>query len=274
MGEIVDNKDAAPERPSDEQILKASQDKLVDAGLPADFNQPKADADPNRPEWLPEKFNSAEDMAKAYSALETKQGEAAPEVALEVAKEEVSISQDSDKAEEPEVQATPASIPTERFNKYSEEFHKDGKISEGSYAELAKDHGISQDMVTDYIEGQKARVENYQADLLKDIGGKDKYNEISGWAGKNLSKDQLDGIQKTFDMGNAEQIKMSLKGLEAQYKAANNEPQLIQGKPSATIQKDVFTSNAQVVEAMGDPRYSSDPAYQRSVQEKLGRSKI
>ncbi len=26
--------------------------------------------DPERPEWLPEKFKSPEDMAKAYSALE------------------------------------------------------------------------------------------------------------------------------------------------------------------------------------------------------------
>ena len=31
--------------------------------------------DPERPEWLPEKFNSVEDMAKAYSALESKLGQ-------------------------------------------------------------------------------------------------------------------------------------------------------------------------------------------------------
>ena len=30
--------------------------------------------DPERPEWLPEKFKSVEDMAKAYSALEGKLG--------------------------------------------------------------------------------------------------------------------------------------------------------------------------------------------------------
>ena len=30
---------------------------------------------PDRPEWLPEKFKSVEDMAKAYSALESKLGQ-------------------------------------------------------------------------------------------------------------------------------------------------------------------------------------------------------
>ena len=30
------------------------------------------DAAPERPEWLPEKFNTAEDMAKSYNALSTK----------------------------------------------------------------------------------------------------------------------------------------------------------------------------------------------------------
>ena len=34
-----------------------------------------------RPEWLPEKFNSAEDMAKAYAELETKQSSGSEEEA-------------------------------------------------------------------------------------------------------------------------------------------------------------------------------------------------
>ena len=35
---------------------------------------PEEQTEDNRPEWLPEKFKSAEDMASAYSELEKKMG--------------------------------------------------------------------------------------------------------------------------------------------------------------------------------------------------------
>ena len=37
---------------------------------------------------------------------------------------------------------------------------------------------------------------------------------------------------------------------------------------------DVFRSQAEVVEAMGDRRYDNDPAYRRDVMEKLKRSDV
>ncbi len=37
---------------------------------------------------------------------------------------------------------------------------------------------------------------------------------------------------------------------------------------------DQFKSQAQVVEAMNDPKYDNDPAYRREVMEKLERSDI
>jgi hypothetical protein len=42
----------------------------------------------------------------------------------------------------------------------------------------------------------------------------------------------------------------------------------------ATQPADVFQSQAQVVEAMSDPRYDRDPAYRQSVMQKLERSPI
>ena len=44
------------------------------APIPAPSNEPAAAPSGDRPSWLPEKFKSAEDMAKAYSELEKKQG--------------------------------------------------------------------------------------------------------------------------------------------------------------------------------------------------------
>jgi alkanesulfonate monooxygenase SsuD/methylene tetrahydromethanopterin reductase-like flavin-dependent oxidoreductase (luciferase family) len=55
--------------------------------------------DPERPEWLPEKFNSVEDMAKAYSALESKLGQPQQEKQEAVSEEQVADATPSDIAD-------------------------------------------------------------------------------------------------------------------------------------------------------------------------------
>jgi hypothetical protein len=46
---------------------------------------------------------------------------------------------------------------------------------------------------------------------------------------------------------------------------------MVTGKaPSNT--RDVYRSQAELVAAMGDPRYENDPAYRQDIIEKLGRS--
>jgi hypothetical protein len=42
--------------------------------------EPQAEETQERPEWLPEKFKSAEDMAQAYAELEKRMGQGAKEV--------------------------------------------------------------------------------------------------------------------------------------------------------------------------------------------------
>ena len=48
---------------------------------------------------------------------------------------------------------------------------------------------------------------------------------------------------------------------------------MLSGKPPQSA-GDVFNSQAQVVEAMSDPRYDNDPAFRQDVMNKLERSNI
>ena len=69
-------------------------------------------------------------------------------------------------------------------------------------------------------------------------------------------------------------IQLAVAGLKAEYEKANGfEGQMLTGK-AAQPQVDVFRSQAEVVAAMQDPRYDSDPAYRQDVFNKLGRSNI
>jgi hypothetical protein len=94
------------------------------------------------------------------------------------------------------------------------------------------------------------------------------------WAGDNLSPEEVEGFNQIINTQPMAAVKMAVTGLYARYTAVEGrEPKLIGGRASKGS-SDKFESTAQLVEAMSDPRYSKDPAYQRKVQEKLGRSSI
>ena len=94
------------------------------------------------------------------------------------------------------------------------------------------------------------------------------------WAGKNLSDDVVEGFDSLVDGGNPRAIQLAVRGLMAEYEAQNGmEGQMLTGK-AAPGKQDVFRSQAEVVEAMSDPRYDRDPAYRNDVLEKLERSDV
>jgi len=74
--------------------------------------------------------------------------------------------------------------------------------------------------------------------------------------------------------GNVPAIKLAIAGLKSQYDNANGyEGRMLSGK-SAKTAGDVFRSQAEVVQAMNDPRYEKDEAYRNDVFQKLERSNI
>ena len=69
-------------------------------------------------------------------------------------------------------------------------------------------------------------------------------------------------------------IKLAVAGLKSQYSDANGfEGTTLQGKP-ARSGGDTFRSQAELVAAIGDPRYDTDPAYRDDVIAKLDRSDL
>ena len=84
-----------------------------------------------RPDWLPEKFNSAEDMAKAYSQLENKM--ATPDETTE-APEELSEARDA-------VEGLGLN-----FDDMTTEFSEQGGLTDDTYQKLA-DAGIPSNVV-------------------------------------------------------------------------------------------------------------------------------
>lgn len=246
---------------------------LVDksAQIPTENELPATDdtGSEERPSWLPEKFKSPEDMAKAYSELESKIGKPAEPKA-----------DDAPPAEVPNpTEATPDDATkalSERgldLSKFSEEFSEKGELTPDSYAELEK-AGLSKDIVDQYIEGQKARASQYESSVKAEVGGDEGYNQMVTWAKSNMSPAEITAFNSAVSSGDVNQAKLAVLGLSTRYSSANgSDPKRTIGGGKAGAQ-DAFESTAQLTEAMRDPRYKADPAYRASVQNKLSRSSV
>ena len=226
----------------------------------------------SKPEGLPEKFNSVDELVKSYSELEKKLGEQ---------------SQPTEKSVDPvskaELKGQPKSdldIATKavdsaglNMDSLAEEYAKDGKLADGSYTSLEK-AGIPKDYVDRFIAGQQAIADQQSSSVKEMVGGTQAYDTMSEWAGQNLSETEKTAYNSAVNSKDLEAVKLAVVGLKARYsQATGSEPKLVEGKSSASGEQG-FQSWAQVTQAMSDPRYAKDVAYQAEVKNKLANSKI
>jgi len=218
----------------------------------------------DRPEWLPEKFKSPEELSKAYGELERQFTQSRQEA-----------TQSDSEPTEPEA-AQDARQAVENagldFDALSNEFAETGGLSEQTYADLAA-QGIPQEMVDSYIEGQQAISQSYQSELYGYAGGEDNYTQLAEWASDNLTEGEIDAYNEAISSGNASQARLAIDGLLNRYRAGGNaEPNLVGGRASSSV--DSYQSWAQVTKEMGSPEYAKDPAFRAAVQKKLERSNL
>lgn len=166
----------------------------------------------------------------------------------------------------------------------SKHFHEnDGTITDDHYSQL-EGAGFSKQLVDAYLSGRSvesgyskpvADLTDAQAnDIKKSVGGEEEYANIVTWAGQNLSKSEVEAFDTLINTGNVAQIKLAVSGMKAQYQNANGyEGRMLSGKPAKTPDG-VFRSQAELVAAIGDPRYDTDPAYRADVIAKLDRSDV
>lgn len=221
-------------------------------------DQQVSEQTPERPEWLPEKFKSAEDMANAYQELEKKQSTKQEE-------EKSNENTEEPKAEDPKIssQDTDAAI-----QKASESFNQNGKLGDKDYINLEK-VGISREMVDTYIKGQEAIADGITLEIHNSVGGGDNYEAMSNWASENLPESEIKAYDNLVENASVDEAKIAVQGLYARFiQSGGKPPNLTQGNVTGSSVKP-FNSAAQVTAAMSDPRYANDPAYRATIERRL-----
>jgi len=225
-----------------------------------------------RPAWLPDKFDSPEAMARAYSELENRFHSSDEQ--LQQLESQANYEQQAQ-----EVMETPPhmvdQLLDERgldFSVFQQEYNETGQLSQDAYLAL-QEAGIEPQMVDTWIAGQEAIADQQIDSIYNMVGGEQVYNQMLEWAGDNLQPWEMDAFNDQIESLDANSM-FAVQGLMARMQ--NDEgspPMLYQGEPSQ-YSAPKYDSLAQLTSAMSDPRYASDPAFRMEVTNRLKNSEL
>jgi len=222
------------------------------------------------------KFKSAEDLEKAYLELQKKLGQ------KEEGVEDDSTSDsapDSAPDSTPEEEQSPVSKRVDFLKEASDEYYSNDNELKPETIQKLKEMP-SEELIEAYLELQKnnpvAKAQPLSDDAAKTIvdsvGGQDAYNDTLAWAADNLKPEEVAAYDNVVNSGNKDAIFFAVQALNQRYKdSVGFEGQQISGRaPKSTVKG--FRSNAELANAISDPRYRNDPAYRYDIEQKLAAS--
>jgi hypothetical protein len=222
----------------------------------------------DRPDWLPEKFKSPEDMARAYSELEKKMGQGTDEEQSAETTEDNEGDVQDDKPDDNEN----ADYNDAVVDASKEFFENDGQLSEETYEKLAK-AGLPKELVDSYAAGQQALLQSEEGEIKSVANGQ--FDAMAEWANDNLEQEEINAFDDIVTTGTKEQAKFAVKSLYDRYTQANgSSPKLVQGAVTGGSTMP-FKSMQELARAQSDPRYKSgDKAYHEEIDRRLSVSRL
>lgn len=265
--QVTIQRGAPVEDPAHAAAMIAKVDGVEAPQVPAE-NTPAPAGE--RPTWLPEKFASVEDMAKAYGELEAKQGAGkAPEVTPPAPE----VNPDGT-PKVPDGVAEELSGKGLDLAEFSQEFSTSGALAPESYAKLEA-AGYPKVIVDQYIAGQTALAVQYEADVKAVAGGSEKFAEVAAWAATALSPQEAAAYNKAIDSGDIDQAKLAVAGITQKFNTANpSEGELVYGNAGAKSTGETYADISQMQADMANPEYKKSAAFRQKVADKIGRSNI
>ena len=211
------------------------------------------------------KYKNAEELEKGYLELQQKLNTKQEEPAQEEVEEEESAAEEAE-----------ANILDQLWEEagteegYTQESLD--KLRKMSVDELAQMHLEYRDSVTKEQPQDKDFSEADIKELKGIVGGEENYANMIQWAQGSLNEQEVQMFDAVMQRGDPLSAFFAVRSLAYAYNdAVGYDGKMVQGK-APKQNTDQFRSQAEVIAAMGDPRYENDPAYRRDIMEKLERS--
>lgn len=155
------------------------------------------------------------------------------------------------------------------FNQAIKEYNEYGALSSKTMADLAQ-AGYPSEVIEGFIESRQNLESEFTNAVYNSAGGEQAYNKVIEWAQGNLSNKVLSSFNRAIDNNNLEAVTLMFEGMKAKMiaKQGTRNPTIMGGGVTNGGYKG-FSNKQEVVEAMSDPRYGTDPNYTRSVELKM-----
>lgn len=155
------------------------------------------------------------------------------------------------------------------YAELQKEFVDTGEISADTRKKLS-DVGITDELIDNYIDGQLAKAEQERNEISTCVGGRENFDNIVKWASENLTTEEIISINSVTDKGI---IQIILKDLKTRMEEKEGIiPSYTKGE-SGKAQTEIYRSQAEMFEAISNPKYRKDEAYRLDVQKKITASR-
>jgi hypothetical protein len=274
----TDDLDAKERRLTEEARLAEIGEKLIEQEEEREqrkYDQAREDAESEL--RYAGKFKSAEDLEKAYKELEKKLGQ--KESNDSSSEEETESDESSENEEEDQEEEVAVSEEAEFLKSASEEYYSNNNQLKPETIQKLKEMP-SEKLVEAYLNNVRnspAATPQVLTDadaksIVYSVGGTDSYNQTLAWAADNLSPTEVAAYDNVVNSGNKDAIFFAVQALNQKYRdSVGFEGQQVSGKNVRNSVKG-FRSQAELAQAISDPRYRNDPAYRLDVEEKLAAS--
>ena len=229
-------------------------------------------------ELLAGKYKDAQELEKAYVELQKKLGDKGSGDSTEARDSEDSEEVESEEGNEDEDEAEVDTsedgfldtLWEESQGEYSEETLE--KISKMDAVDIADMHLRYRQQVE---ESRPPEITEQQVKELKGVaGGEQQYGEMLQWAKDSLNPQEIQMFDAVMERGDPLAAFFAVRSLSYRYlDAQGRDGQMVTGT-APRGDGSQFGSQAEVVEAMSDPRYDRDPAFRQKIMKKLERSDI
>ena len=229
-------------------------------------------------ELLAGKYKDAQELEKAYVELQKKLGDKGTQDSSEAGNSEDSNEDESEEGYEDEEEADVDTsedgfldtLWEEAQGEYSEETLE--KISKMDAVDIADMHLRYRQQVED---SRIPEITEQQVTELKNVaGGEQQYGEMLQWAKDTLNPQEVQMFDTVMERGDPLAAFFAIRSLSYRYLDAQGRDGVMVTGTAPRGDGSQFNSQAEVVEAMSDPRYDRDPAFRQKIMKKLERSDI
>ena len=228
-------------------------------------------------ELLAGKYKDAQELEKAYVELQKKLGDKGTEDSSEARdsqdNEEVESEEDYEEENEAEIDTSKDGLLEDLWEQSKSEYSKE------TLEELSKMDAVDiADMHLRYrqqVEQSRPQITEQQASDLKGVAGApEQYGEMLQWAKDNLNPQEIQMFDTVMERGDPLAAFFAVRSLAYRFQDSQGREGTMVTGTAPRGDGSQFNSQAEVVEAMSDPRYDRDPAFRQKIMKKLERSDI